>query len=167
MEYQQVWRNSCPANSQLRNSKTFPLSTGSTSRRELRPRVRSSLERILETQNGNAISQEEAYALAHARRRRSARPARRRQPAARRTLRQPRHLRGESQHQLHQHLFRGMQVLRLQPRPARVRHVFSRARIRSRKRPSKPGNSAPPKSAFRADCRTACLRFTIATFCAR
>ena len=28
-------------------------------------------------------------------------------------------------------------------------------------------NSAPPKSAFRADCRTACLRFTIATFCAR
>ena len=30
------------------------------------PTVRSSLERILEAQNGNAISQEEAYALAHA-----------------------------------------------------------------------------------------------------
>jgi 7,8-didemethyl-8-hydroxy-5-deazariboflavin synthase CofH subunit len=29
------------------------------------PAIRSSLERILETQNGNAISQEEAYALAH------------------------------------------------------------------------------------------------------
>src|SRR6202049_544175 len=31
----------------------------------LTPAVRSSLERILETQNGNAVSQEEAYALAH------------------------------------------------------------------------------------------------------
>jgi len=32
---------------------------------QVTPVVRSSLERILETQNGNAISQEEAYALAH------------------------------------------------------------------------------------------------------
>jgi hypothetical protein len=32
----------------------------------LAPEVRSSLERILETQNGNAISREEACALAHA-----------------------------------------------------------------------------------------------------
>ncbi len=92
------------------------------------PAVRSSVERILETQNGNCHFAGRGLRAGSRRRRRSARPARRRQPAARRTLRQPRHLRGESQHQLHQHLFCGMQVLRLQPRPARVRHIFPRAR---------------------------------------
>ena len=33
---------------------------------QVEPTVRSSLERILETQNGNSLSQEEAFALAHA-----------------------------------------------------------------------------------------------------
>src|SRR6266851_4878795 len=61
------------------------------------------------------------------RRRRSARPAHRREPAARRTLWQPRYLRGESQHQLYEYLFCRMQILRFQPRPARVRHLFPRA----------------------------------------
>ena len=100
------------------------------------------------------------------RRRRSARPAGRRRFAAPRTRRQPRHLRRESQHQFHQHLFRGLQVLRLQPRPARIRHLLPTVSNKSRKKPSRPGKWVRPKSASRADFPTACLRSTIATFCA-
>jgi FO synthase len=45
---------------------TFPKLDWSDVSQTLTPGVRSSLEAILEKQNGNAISQEEAYALAHA-----------------------------------------------------------------------------------------------------
>ena len=62
----------------------FPCAlTGRTLRRELQPAFRASLEKILETQNGNGVSLEEAYALAQRRRRRPARPAGCRQSAAR------------------------------------------------------------------------------------
>ena len=66
LEYNRFGGTPCPANSQLRNWKIFLRLTGPTWRRTSRPNCDPPLERILETQNGNAISQEEAYALAHA-----------------------------------------------------------------------------------------------------
>ena len=93
--------------------------------------VRNSLERILETQNGNTIPLEDAYALANADGDDLLGPARRGQRAARRTFRQHRHLRRQSQHQLHQHLFCGMQILRLQPRTraSPILTFWSRAQV--------------------------------------
>src|SRR6202167_1034974 len=45
---------------------SFPALDWSGIAPQVAPAVRSSIERILETQNGNAVSREEAYALAHA-----------------------------------------------------------------------------------------------------
>ncbi len=106
----------------------FPALDWSDVAPRVTPELRSSLERILETQNGDAISQEEACALAHAEGDDLLGLLAAANLLRAELCRQPRHLRRESQHQFHQHLFCGMQVLRLQPRPARVRHIFSRAR---------------------------------------
>jgi len=133
----------------------------------LTPSVRASLERILESQNASAISARGSLRSGERRWRRPAWLAGCCKPSASRTVRQTRNLCRQSQHQFHQHLFRGLQVLRLQPRPAANLTLISCSPNKSRKKPSKRGNSAPPRFAFRADCRTACLLFTIATFCAQ
>jgi len=65
------------------------------------PAVRSSLEQILEAQNGNAISLEQAYTLAQAEGDDLLGMLAAANLLLCRTLRQPRHLRRESQHQLH------------------------------------------------------------------
>jgi len=51
------------SSSELEN---FPALDWCDVRSSVTPALRSSLERILETQNGNAVSEEEAYVLAHA-----------------------------------------------------------------------------------------------------
>jgi len=87
---------------------------------QVEPAMRSSLERILAAQNGNAVSQEEAHALAHAEGDDLLGLLAAANLPARRTLRQSRNLRGESQHQTSPTFVSSMQVLRLQPRSARV-----------------------------------------------
>jgi len=55
-----------PRELSLSELESFPALNWSGIAPRVEPAVRASLERILETQNGNAISLEEAYALAHA-----------------------------------------------------------------------------------------------------
>ena len=149
-----------------RNWKIFLRWTGST----LQPPslLRSALRsKILETQKGNSISLQNAYALANVE-----------GDDLLGLLAAANLLRAELCGNLVTYVvnrninftnicFVGMQVLRLQPRArASPTRIFS-SPIKSRKRLSRPGNLARQKFAFRVGYHMACRHFTIATFCAR
>jgi 7,8-didemethyl-8-hydroxy-5-deazariboflavin synthase CofH subunit len=65
LEYQQVWRKFVPRQLSSSELENFPALDWFDIAPAVSPEVRSSLERLLETQNGNTISREEAYVLAH------------------------------------------------------------------------------------------------------
>jgi FO synthase len=66
LEYQQLWRNLVPRELSTSELESFPSLDWFDVAPRVAPALRFSLERILETQNGNSVSPEEAYALAHA-----------------------------------------------------------------------------------------------------
>ena len=116
------------ANLPPRNWKLSLRSIGLILLRALTPALRSSLERVLETQNGGDLSLEESYALANAEGDDLLGLLVAANLLRAELVRQHRHLRGQPQYQFHQYLFRGMQVLRLQPRPARSRLLLPHPR---------------------------------------
>ena len=132
----------------------------------LTPAVRTSLERILETQNGNTISLEDACTLAHvdgddllgllpqptccaSNFRATWSPT-----SSIATLTSPISVLSDAN------------SAPSAAGPGNPILTFL-SQLKSRKKQSRPGRSERERSASRADCRTACLRFIIATFCAR
>jgi len=67
-------------------------------------------------------------------------------------------------HQLHEHLFRGMQFLRLWPRTPAPADAYSLSLEEVVRRACEAWNVAPRKSVFRAGCRATSTDFSTAIF---
>jgi hypothetical protein len=145
----------------------FPALDWSDIASQVAPGIRSSLEKILETQNGDAIELEESYDLARAE-----------GDDLLGLLVAANLLRAELAGNLVTYVvnrninftnicFVGCKFCAFSRGPRESDTYFPKPGRSRAKSHRSLGNSAPPKSAFKAACRTACLRFTIATFCAR
>ncbi len=95
---------------------SFPLLDWHDVAPHLSPQIRSALEHVLEIQDGSVLSREQSLALANA--------AGDDLVGLLVTRGQHSYLCGESEYKFHQHLFCGLQILRIQPRAPGTRHLF-------------------------------------------